>query len=55
MPVYGMNAVRVPIMKEILRLDAEGKLTPEQKKWMADTRPPEELYDVAKERSLPDK
>ncbi len=33
-------------MREMLRLDAEGKLNQDQKKWMADTRPPEELYDV---------
>jgi arylsulfatase A-like enzyme len=37
---------KMPIMQEMMRLDAEGKLNPAQKKWMADTRPPEELYDV---------
>ena len=37
---------RMPIMKEMMRLDAEGKLNPDQQKWMANTRPPEELYDV---------
>jgi hypothetical protein len=36
----------MPIMQEMMRLDAEGKLNPDQKKWMADTRPAEELYDV---------
>lgn len=37
---------RMPIMQEVMRLDAEGKLNANQKKWMADNRPPEELYDV---------
>lgn len=37
---------RMPIMQEVMRLDAEGKLNAHQKKWMADNRPPEELYDV---------
>ena len=37
---------KMPIMQEMMRLDAEGKLNPDQKKWMADTRPAEELYDV---------
>jgi len=37
---------RMPIMQEVMRLDAEGKLNAYQKKWMADSRPPEELYDV---------
>ena len=37
---------RMPIMQEVMRLDAEGKLNANQKKWMADRRPPEELYDV---------
>jgi arylsulfatase A-like enzyme len=36
----------MPIYKEMLRLDAEGKLTGPQKSWMAASRPPEELYDV---------
>ncbi len=36
----------MPIYKEMLRLDAEGKLTGPQKSWMSYTRPPEELYDV---------
>ncbi len=37
---------RMPIMQEVLRLDAENRLDDHQKKWMADSRPPEELYDV---------
>jgi hypothetical protein len=37
---------RMPIMQEMMRLDAEGKLNPAQKSWMASTRPTEELYDV---------
>jgi hypothetical protein len=40
---------KMPIMKEMLRLDAEGKLNGPQKKWMATTRPAEELYDVKKD------
>lgn len=37
---------KMPIMQEMMRLDAEGKLTANQKSWMAETRPAEELYDV---------
>jgi arylsulfatase A-like enzyme len=37
---------RMPIMQEMLRLYNEGKLDKNQMKWMADTRPAEELYDV---------
>jgi arylsulfatase A-like enzyme len=37
---------KMPIMKEMLRLDAEGKLNENQKKWMAPLRPAEELYDI---------
>ncbi len=40
---------KMPIMQEMLRLDAEGKLTTDQQKWMTGTRPPEELYDVKKD------
>ncbi len=36
---------RSGIMKEILRLQAEGKLEGAQKLWVADSRPAEELYD----------
>ena len=34
-----------PIMKELLRLHAENKLTPEQADWFETTRDPEELFD----------
>lgn len=37
---------RMPIQQEMLRLDAEGKLTGAQKSWFTYSRPPEELYDV---------
>ena len=37
---------RMPIYQEMLRLDAEGKLTGAQKNWFSYNRPPEELYDV---------
>lgn len=37
---------KMPIYQEMLRLDAEGKLTGAQKSWFAYSRPPEELYDV---------
>lgn len=37
---------KMPIMQEVMRLDAEGKLTAPQKAWMSDSRSPEELYDV---------
>jgi len=37
---------KMPIMQEMMRLDAEGKLNANQKRWMAETRPAEELYDV---------
>ena len=37
---------RMPIMQEVMRLDAENKLNVFQKQWMADKRPAEELYDV---------
>ncbi len=37
---------KMPIYMEMLRLDAEGKLTGNQKSWMSYSRPPEELYDV---------
>jgi N-sulfoglucosamine sulfohydrolase len=37
---------RMPIMQEMLRLDAEGKLSANQKRWMSPLRPAEELYDV---------
>jgi hypothetical protein len=34
-----------PIMKELLRLHAEGELTQEQALWFSETRQPEELFD----------
>jgi arylsulfatase A-like enzyme len=37
---------KMPIMQEMMRLDAEGKLNAIQKSWIAQTRPAEELYDV---------
>lgn len=37
---------KMPIMQEVMRLDAEGKLNATQKAWMTDSRSPEELYDV---------
>jgi len=45
-PIWVPYLSSMPIYKEMLRLDAEGKLTGAQKSWMAYTRPPEELYDV---------
>jgi N-sulfoglucosamine sulfohydrolase len=37
---------RMPIMQEMLRLDAEKKLNVYQQQWMAPSRPAEELYNV---------
>jgi hypothetical protein len=45
-PIWVPYLSSMPIYKEMLRLDAEGKLTGAQKSWMAYSRPPEELYDV---------
>ena len=45
-PIWVPYLSNMPIYREMLRLDAEGKLTGPQKSWMAYTRPPEELYDV---------
>lgn len=45
-PIWVPYLSNMPIYKEMLRLDAEGKLTGPQKSWMAYYRPPEELYDV---------
>ncbi|MCP5115356.1 MAG: sulfatase, partial [bacterium] len=36
-----------PTMRELRRVHAEGKLPPEAELFMADTKPPEELYDSA--------
>ncbi|HBH82208.1 MAG TPA: sulfatase [Bacteroidales bacterium] len=46
-PIWVPYLNRMPIYKEMLRLDAEGKLTGPQKAWMAYKRPPEELYNIA--------
>jgi len=45
-PIWVPYLNKMPIMQEMMRLDAEGKLDANQKKWMAETRPAEELYDV---------
>lgn len=45
-PIWVPYLSNMPIYKEMLRLDAEDKLTGPQKSWMAYSRPPEELYDV---------
>ncbi len=45
-PIWVPYLSNMPIYKEMLRLDAEGKLTGAQKSWFAYKRPPEELYDV---------
>ena len=45
-PIWVPYLNKIPVFKEMLRLDAEGKLTGPQKSWMAYSRPPEELYDV---------
>jgi uncharacterized sulfatase len=37
---------KMPILKEMRRLHAEGKLEGSQKLWFADTKPVEELYDT---------
>ena len=38
-----------PVLVEMLRLGAEGELTPEQEQVIAQTKPIEELYDVEKD------
>ncbi len=48
-PIWVPYLSNMPIYKEMLRLDAEGRLTGPQKSWMAYSRPPEELYDVRKD------
>ena len=45
-PIWVPYLSNMPVYKEMLRLDAEGKLKGPQKSWMAYSRPPEELYDV---------
>jgi arylsulfatase A-like enzyme len=48
-PIWVPYLSNMSIYKEMLRLDAEGKLTGPQKSWFAYSRPPEELYDVKKD------
>lgn len=45
-PIWVPYANRMPIMQEVMRLDAENRLNAHQKSWMSYQRPPEELYDV---------
>jgi len=45
-PIWVPYLSNMPIYQEMLRLDAEGKLTGAQKSWFSYQRPPEELYDV---------
>ena len=45
-PIWVPYLSNMPIYREMLRLDAENKLTVLQKSWFSYTRPPEELYDV---------
>lgn len=45
-PIWIAYLSNMPIFQEMLRLDAEGKLTGPQKSWFSYQRPPEELYDV---------
>lgn len=46
-PIWVPYLNKMPIYQEMMRLDAEGKLTGPQKAWMAYSRPPEELYNIA--------
>ena len=48
-PIWVPYLSKMSIYQEMLRLDAEGKLTGAQKSWFAYNRPPEELYDVNKD------
>jgi len=45
-PIWIPYLSNMPMFREILRLDADGKLSGAQKAWMAYSRPPEELYDI---------
>ncbi len=45
-PIWVPYLSNMPIYREMLRLDAEGKLSGPQKSWFAYSRSPEELYDV---------
>jgi len=40
---------QMPIMQELNKLAAEGKLTPEQAQWYRTTKPTEELFDTEKD------
>ena len=46
-PIWVPYLNKMPIYQEMLRLDAEEKLTGPQKAWMAYSRPPEEIYNIA--------
>ena len=46
-PIWVPYLHRMPIYQEMLRLDAEGALSGPQKSWMAYSRPPEEIYNIA--------
>ncbi|MCU0363269.1 MAG: sulfatase [Bacteroidales bacterium] len=48
-PIWVPYLSNMPIYREMLRLDAENRLSGPQKAWMAYSRPPEELYDVIKD------
>lgn len=45
-PIWVPYLSHMPIYREMLQLDAEGKLAGPQKSWFAYARPREELYDV---------
>ncbi|NMB71430.1 MAG: sulfatase-like hydrolase/transferase [Bacteroidales bacterium] len=45
-PIWVAYLSNMPLYREMLRLDAEGKLSGPQKAWFAYSRSPEELYDV---------
>lgn len=44
---YMNTSEQSPVMKELRRLHAAGRLPPAAERWMAQTKPVEELYDVA--------
>ncbi|MEN1681884.1 MAG: sulfatase [Planctomycetota bacterium] len=43
-------AEQSPIMQELRRLKGEGKVSPEQARWLAAAKPPEEFYDLEADR-----
>lgn len=45
-PIWVPYLSKMPVYQEMLRLDAEDKLSAVQKSWFSYNRPPEELYDV---------